>query len=60
MNIRKCIFATPICILLGHVVCKDGMKVDMAKRKIILDLKPPTNPRQIIIFFGHTGTTENL
>jgi hypothetical protein len=41
LNIRKCIFSTPIGILLGHVVCKYGVKVDMAKIKIILDLKPP-------------------
>jgi hypothetical protein len=43
LNIKKCIFSTPIGILLGHIVCKDGIKVDMAKIKIILDLKPPVN-----------------
>lgn len=47
LNLKKCIFLTSISILLGHVVCKDGIKVDMAKIKIILDLKPPTNPKQI-------------
>ena len=45
LNIRKCIFATPIGILLGHVVCKDGVKVDMAKIKNILDLKPTVNKK---------------
>ena len=45
LNLKKCIFLTPIGILLGHVVCKDGIKVDMGKIKFILDLKPPTNPK---------------
>jgi hypothetical protein len=43
LNIKKCIFATPIGILLGHVVCKDRVKVDMVNIKIILDLKPSVN-----------------
>ena len=37
MNIKKCIFATPTGILLGHVVCKEGIKVKFAKIKAILD-----------------------
>jgi hypothetical protein len=55
LNIKKCIFSTPIGILLGHMVCKDGVKVNMEKIKIILDLKPPVNQKQIKIFLGHTG-----
>jgi len=43
LKIKKCIFATPISILLGHIVCKDGIKVGMAKIKVILDLKPSVN-----------------
>jgi hypothetical protein len=43
LNIKKCIFSTRIDILLGHVVCKDGVKVNMEKIKIILDLNPPVN-----------------
>ena len=46
---------TPIGILLGHIVCKDGIKVDFAKIKIILDLKPPINPKQVRVLLGHTG-----
>ena len=55
LNIKKCIFATLIGILLGHVICKEGIKVDIAKIKVIIDLKPPTNPKQIRIFLGNTG-----
>ena len=50
LNIKKCIFATPIGILLGHFVCKEGIKVDIAKIKFIIDLRPPVNPKQIRIF----------
>ena len=55
LNIKKCIFMTPIGILLGHIVCKDGIKVDFSKIKIILDLKPPINPKQVSVLLGHTG-----
>ena len=55
MNIKKCIFSTPIGILLGHIVCKEGIKVDFTKIKIILDLKPPVNPKQVRVLLGHTG-----
>ena len=33
LNIRKCIFVTPIGIVLGHIVCKEGIKVDFAKNQ---------------------------
>ena len=41
--------------LLGHVVYKEGIKVDIAKIKVIIDLRPPINPKKIRIFLGHTG-----
>ena len=47
LNINKCIFLTPIGILLGHIVCKESIKVDFAKIKIILDLKSPVNTKQV-------------
>ena len=48
-------FLTPIGILLEHIVCKEGIKVDFAKIKIILYLKPPMNPKQVRVLLGHTG-----
>ena len=54
LNIKKCIFVTPIGILLGHIVCKDSIKVDFAKIKIILVLKPPINPKQVRVLLGNT------
>lgn len=47
-------FANPIGTLLRHIVCKEGIKVDMAKIKVILNLKPPINLKKIKIFLGHT------
>ena len=55
LNVRKCIFVTPIGILLGHIVCKEGIKVEFAKIKIILDLKPPVNSKQVRVLLGHIG-----
>ena len=55
LNIKKCIFMTPIGILLGHIVCKEGIKVDFTKIKINLDLKPLVNPKQVRVLLGHTG-----
>ena len=52
---KKCIFLTPIGILLGNIVYKEGIKVDFAKIKIILKLKPPMNPKQGRVLLGHTG-----
>ena len=46
LNIKKCIFVTPIGILLGHIVCKEGIKVD---------LKPPVNSKQVRMLLGHIG-----
>ena len=45
----------PMGILLGHIVCKEGIKVDFAKIKIILDLKPPVNSKQVRVLLGQTG-----
>ena len=36
-------------------MCKEGIKVDIAKIKVIVDLKAPINAKQIRIFLGHTS-----
>jgi hypothetical protein len=41
LNIKKCIFGTPFGILLGHIVCKQGLLVDPAKIAVIVNLPPP-------------------
>ena len=45
LNIRKCIFLTPIGILLGHIVCKEGTKVDFSKIQNYPRLKSTGEPK---------------
>jgi hypothetical protein len=39
---------------LGHIICKDRIKVDMVNIKVILKLKPLINQMKIKIFLGNT------
>jgi hypothetical protein len=55
LNLKKCIFCAPFGILLGHVVCKQGLLMDPAKIVVIVDLPPPTSVRQLKSTLGHTG-----
>ena len=42
-------------MLLGHIVCKQGLLVDPANIAFILSFPPPTNVKQLIATLGHTG-----
>jgi hypothetical protein len=55
LNLKKCIFFSPFGVLLGHIVCKQGLLVDPSKIAIIVDLPPPTSVKQLRIALGHTG-----
>jgi hypothetical protein len=55
LNLKKCIFFSPFGVLLGHIVCKQGLLVDPSKIYIIVDLPPPTLVRQRCTMLGHTG-----
>jgi hypothetical protein len=55
LNIKKCIFRTPFGILLGHIVCKQGLLVDPAKIAVIVNLPPPKTVCQLRATLGHTG-----
>jgi hypothetical protein len=55
LNLNKCIFLSPSGLLLGHIVCKQGLLVDPSKIAIIVDLLPPTLIRQLCTALGHTG-----
>ena len=54
LNLRKCIFCVPFGILLGHVVCRQGLMVDPAKIAIIVNLPPPASVKQLRTTLGHT------
>lgn len=52
---EKCFFFMTSGILLGHRVSADGIAVDVEKVKVILELEPPTNLRELRAFLGHVG-----
>ena len=51
----KCFFGMVFGVLLGHVVSKRGLEVDIDKVKSILTLATPTNVREIRGFLGCVG-----
>jgi hypothetical protein len=55
LNINKCIFSTPFGILLGHILCKQGLIVDPAKIVVIVNLPQPKSVRQLRETLGHRG-----
>ena len=60
LNSKKCIFCAPFGVLLGHIVCRDGILVNPAKVVIILDLPPLTSMTQLILVLGHMGYYRNF
>ena len=55
LKLKKCIFCVPFGILLGHVVCREGLMVDPAKIAIIVNLPPPASVKQLRTILGNTG-----
>jgi hypothetical protein len=51
---KKCIFETPFGILLGHIVCKQGLLVDPTKIAVIVNLPAPKTVHQLRAMLGHT------
>ena len=51
----KCFLGMESGLLLGHVVSKNGLEVDLDKVKAILALTAPTNVRKIQGFLGCVG-----
>ncbi|XP_059068626.1 transposon Tf2-1 polyprotein [Cryptomeria japonica] len=48
-------FLVPQGRLLGHIVCKAGLKTDPDKIRVILDMDSPTDVTGIKSFLGHVG-----
>ena len=55
LNLKKCIFCAPFGILLGHIVCRQGLMVDPVKIVIIVNLPAPNSVKQLRTVLGHTG-----
>ena len=45
----------PFGILLGHIVCHQGLMVDPTNIAVIINLEVPTNEKQLHSILGHTG-----
>jgi len=60
LNIKKCIFCVPFGILLGHVVCRQGLMVDPMKTAVIINLETPRNVKQLRGTLGHIGYYRNF
>ncbi|XP_074282815.1 putative mitochondrial protein AtMg00860 [Silene latifolia] len=55
LNSEKCHFMVKSGIVLGHIVSKRGIEVDVAKVEVIKTLPYPTNTLEIRSFLGHAG-----
>ncbi|XP_059078069.1 uncharacterized protein LOC131876643 [Cryptomeria japonica] len=55
LNPKKCRFMLPQGRLLGHIVCKEGLKTNPDKIKVIVEMKAPTNVTGVKSFLGHVG-----
>ena len=52
LNKSKCVFSLTELTFLGHIVSKDGIKIDPKKCSAIVDLPMPTNKMEIQLFLG--------
>ena len=59
LDLKKCIFYAPFGILLGHIVCKQGLMVDPSKIAIIVNLPAPNSVKQLRIVLVIQGIIEN-
>ena len=53
LNSKKCIFCAPFGMLLGHIVCKQGLLVEPTMFAHILSFPPPKNVKQLRAKLGH-------
>lgn len=54
LNLKKCLLCAPFGILLGHVVCRQGLMVDPEKITVIINLEAPRSVKQLHATLGHT------
>ena len=60
LNLKRCIFCVPFGILLGHIVCRQGLMVDPTKIGIIVNLPSPNLVKQLCTILGHTRYYKNF
>ena len=54
LKLKKCIFCAPFGILLGHIVCRQGLMVDPANITIVVKLPALSSIKQLRAVLGHT------
>lgn len=52
---QKCRFMVPQGKLLGHIVCKAGLKTDPDKIRVIVEMEAPADVTRVKSFLGHIG-----
>jgi hypothetical protein len=55
LNLRKCIFYVPHGNLLSHIVCREGVLLDLAKFVVIVNMSSPMSAKQIRSTLRHIG-----
>lgn len=55
LNLKKCLVYVPFGTLMGHVVCRQGLMVDLVKIAVILNLEVSRSVKQLCTTLGHTG-----
>jgi len=55
LNRKKCSFCVNLKVILGHIVCEDGLLVDLRKINIIIKMPTPTNVTKLKRFIGVAG-----
>lgn len=53
LNLNKCMFSVPFWILLGHMVCRQGLMVDPTNMTIIINLEESISMKQLRTMLGH-------
>ncbi len=59
LNPNKCCFAAKSITFLGHVVSKEGTKLDLGKIKVVLHFPQPKTITNVRSFLGLTGYYQN-
>jgi hypothetical protein len=54
-NFEKCVFGVNYSVLLGHIVCNEGLLVDPQKVTTIITMLTPTNIIEIKRFLRTVG-----
>ena len=53
LNPQKSLFALEEGKLLGHIVTKDGVKIDPKRVEVINNIAFPRNKKEVQVFLGH-------